>query len=405
MKRTSRGSSRTEACKAWIKPIAAVTGMALSLSLSGNIFIAHGFSNTHPHNLRNSRRSTSLSVIGSGAASILAGSIGGAIGVGVAYPLDTLKTKSQVYGQQKSQKRLSPPTTNTLANSTTAAPFPPPGVVCNAEDCYIVESPEDDLISLVKIILDAEGISGFFGGVKAMMIGQALIKSIAFGSNEFALGVLNDYNLFGVTQSLASQGVEQMGGAIGGEGEGAAVATSFVTLVLAASFSGFVTSFIVAPVERVKVMMQAQQNSLYANELECIQAVLENEGWAGLFSRGLGPTLAREVPSYAIYFVVYGVLMQTPTAIALGSVAPLVCGAISGCACWIPVYPIDVVKTLVQNTEGGDSVSSVDVAVKLYEDEGLGGFYNGLTPKMLRASVNHAVTFWVYDLMLGILVK
>ena len=156
--------------------------------------------------------------------------------------------------------------------------------------------------------------------------------------------------------------------------------------------------------ERVKVMMQAQQNSLYANELECIQAVLENEGWTGLFSRGLGPTLAREIPSYAIYFVVYGVLMQTATAENLGSVAPLVCGALSGCACWVPVYPIDVVKTLVQNTEGGESVSSIDVAVKLYKDDGIGAFYNGLTPKMLRASVNHAVTFYVYDLVMGVLV-
>lgn len=80
--------------------------------------------------------------------------------------------------------------------------------------------------------------------------------------------------------------------------------------------------------ERVKVMMQAQQNSLYANELECVRAVLQNEGWTGLFSRGLGPTLAREVPSYGIYFVVYGVLMQTAVAENLGSVAPLIFGAI-----------------------------------------------------------------------------
>ena len=75
-------------------------------------------------------------------------------------------------------------------------------------------------------------------------------------------------------------------------------------------------------------MMQAQQNSIYANELECIQAVLQNEGWTGLFSRGLGPTLVREVPSYAIYFVVYGVLMQSSLAEGLGGVAPLVFGAI-----------------------------------------------------------------------------
>mmetsp|Transcript_25770 Transcript_25770/g.53837 ORF Transcript_25770/g.53837 Transcript_25770/m.53837 type:complete len:170 (+) Transcript_25770:267-776(+) len=156
--------------------------------------------------------------------------------------------------------------------------------------------------------------------------------------------------------------------------------------------------------ERVKVMMQAQQNSLYANELECIQAVLETEGFSGLFSRGLGPTLAREIPSYAIYFVVYGVLMQTSQAQNLGTVAPLVCGAISGCACWVPVYPIDVVKTLVQNTEGGAEASSIEVARQLYEDEGIGAFYNGLTPKMLRASVNHAVTFYVYALMMDALV-
>jgi hypothetical protein len=76
----------------------------------------------------------------------------------------------------------------------------------------------------------------------------------------------------------------------------------------------------------------------------------------------------------------------------------------SGCACWIPVYPIDVIKTLVQNTEGGDSSSAIDVAIQLYKDEGVGAFFNGLTPKMLRASVNHAVTFWVYDLMMDVLV-
>jgi len=302
--------------------------------------------------------------------------------VGVAYPFDTLKTKSQVYSQQQSQQRQKQQSQ--------------PGTVRDLP----IESPEDDLISLVKLILEVEGIGGFFGGVKAMMIGQALIKSVAFSANELALGALHDNEglggLLGVANDVAAAGVVD-----GGDG---AVATSFVTLLLAASFSGFVTSFLVAPVERVKVMMQAQQDATYANEIECIKAVLENEGWTGLFSRGLGPTLAREIPSYGIYFVVYGVLMQTTMAQSLGSVAPLVFGAMSGCACWIPVYPIDVVKTLVQNTEGGDSANSIEVAVQLYNEEGIGAFFNGLTPKMIRASVNHAVTFFVYDLMMDALV-
>jgi len=328
---------------------------------------------------------TSLSVIGTGAASLLAGSVGGAIGVGVAYPLDTLKTKSQVYSSQQSRQMK-----DELMQQSES------GVVRSGDDIYKVESPEDDLISLVKLILEEEGISGFYGGVKAMMIGQALIKSVAFSANALALESLTDFDW----DSLG------LGQVIGTPEQHAVISSSFLTLILAASFAGFVTSFLVTPVERVKVMMQAQSTNdgAYANELECIKAVLDNEGFLGLFSRGLGPTLAREVPSYAIYFVVYGLLIHTSIAENnLGATAPLVCGAMSGCACWIPVYPIDVIKTLVQNTEGGDSSSAIDIAVQLYKDEGPGAFFNGLTPKMLRASVNHAVTFWVYDLIMDAL--
>jgi solute carrier family 25 carnitine/acylcarnitine transporter 20/29 len=256
-------------------------------------------------------------LIGTGAASLLAGSVGGAIGVGVAYPLDTLKTKSQVYSSQQ-QRRIKNELTQqqeqqiaTQENTKGVGhEISESGVVRSGDDFYKVESPEDDLISLVKLILEEEGIAGFFGGVKAMMIGQALIKSVAFSANALALESLKEYDWDALDLGISS---------------------SFLTLILAASFSGFVTSFLVTPVERVKVMMQAQSTSaaLYANELECIQAVLNNEGFFGLFSRGLGPTLAREVPSYAIYFVVYGLLIHTSVAENnLGAAAPLVCGAI-----------------------------------------------------------------------------
>ena len=344
--------------------------------------------------------STSLSVIlGTGAASLLAGSLGGAVGVGVAYPFDTLKTKSQVYRRERqrtSKKRDAP--TSDVDGDELMIKVDTPIIEHHDDDDNEYDNnidhdvPEDDnLLSLIIQILKNEGIAGFFGGVRGMMAGQAIIKSVAFSTNELALGVLmnnnnHDASLLGVSSGTTT--------------------SSFGMLILAAGFSGFVTSFLVAPVERVKVMMQAQQQSsvTYTNELECIQAVLKQEGWNGLFLRGLGPTMLREVPSYAIYFVVYRVLMNSFEG-NLGSAAPLLCGAISGCACWIPVYPIDVVKTLVQNTEGGSSSeSAIDVAIQLYRDEGIQVFFNGLTPKMLRASVNHAVTFWVYDMVIDVLI-
>jgi solute carrier family 25 carnitine/acylcarnitine transporter 20/29 len=154
-------------------------------------------------------------------------------------------------------------------------------------------------------------------------------------------------------------------------------------------------------VERIKVMMQASEKSFYENELHCAEAVISAEGWEGLLVRGLGTTIAREVPSYAVYFVLYGFLMQTPIAIFLGGFAPLIFGALSGCASWLPVYPVDVVKTLIQNTEGKEGHVNVwDVIHELYSEGGIAAFFDGLKPKMLRAAVSHAVTFWTYSIVM-----
>ena len=280
-------------------------------------------------------------------ASVLAGSVAGAIGVGVAFPLDTLKTKSQVLGQKY---------TDDNGKSLSLGMWP-----------------------LIQLIYQEEGLIGFYGGVKAMMIGQAFIKALAFSANTFALQILQA-NMF-VTNHFPN----------------------LIRLLIAATFSGFMTSFLVAPFERIKVMMQAAdaKDGEYGNEIDCMRAVLATEGLIGLMGRGLMPTILREVPSYGIYFVLYGVLMKTPLFIWLGTFAPLVAGAASGCASWLPVYPIDVVKTLIQNTEGGEKENSWKISKQLYADGGIGAFYDGLTPKMLRAAVNHSVTFQLYVMMMS----
>ncbi len=125
-----------------------------------------------------------------------------------------------------------------------------------------------------------------------------------------------------------------------------------------------------------------QADRKYRNELDCFRAIVKAEGCYGLFSRGLGSTLAREIPSYGIYFFLYGFLSQTPVAASLGPIAPLVFGALSGMASWVPVYPIDVVKTLVQNTDGSVSLGTTEVTKKLFLEKGIAGFFDGLTPKV-----------------------
>ena len=112
---------------------------------------------------------------------------------------------------------------------------------------------------------------------------------------------------------------------------------------------GFVTSFLVNPIERIKILMQSDKNGQYSSEIDCAVKVIQQDGLKGLLVRGLDATLAREIPGYGLYFVCYSLLMTSAVGVTLGpNLSPLVCGAAAGCLSWIPVFPFDVVKTYVQ---------------------------------------------------------
>jgi hypothetical protein len=102
------------------------------------------------------------------------------------------------------------------------------------------------------------------------MMKLAIIKSVAFSAN----GSANSYLDINFTSMPA-----------------------VVILLIAACFAGFVTSFLVTPIERVKVLMQA--SNTYKNEFDCLKSVVQNDpsGVLGLFSKGLGLTLVR-LPRY-----------------------------------------------------------------------------------------------------------
>lgn len=253
-----------------------------------------------------------------------------------------------------------------------------------------------DTWQVMRHVYETEGIAGFLGGIRIMMMGQGMVKACSFTVNTVVL----NWEVAHASSQTDSP-------------------TTAMFLIAAAS-AGFVSSFIVNPVERVKILLQAASSSdrKSESELECIQRVLKSEGLGGFLGRGLGTTMLREIPSDAIYFSVYGLLMQAigggiggsgETMVLAPWLASLLFGATSGVASWIPVYPVDYVKTLVQDTNGSEEQNSSSVVVArdtwqvvqdLYASGGVGAFYDGIGPKLLRAGVFHAVTFWVYDTIL-----
>lgn len=231
------------------------------------------------------------------------------------------------------------------------------------------------------------------------MVGQAFIKAIQFAVNEITFLWLEKHS------NLSS---------------------NVIKMAIAGTLAGLLSSFVVSPVELVKIRMQTQNKKTnhkkdddaaddssleYKHELDCARRIVKDEGWRALFFHGLGITIIREIPSFAFYFVAYGLLAKSAMADILGGhAAPLIFGAMAGWAMWIPTYPIDIVKTIVQvqkarenGARNPEMLNSRQITAKMYRAGGLGAFFDGLEPKLARAAVKHAVTFWVYEVIMGFL--
>eukprot|EP00607_Mallomonas_marina_P002868 CAMPEP_0182428432 /NCGR_PEP_ID=MMETSP1167-20130531/23024_1 /TAXON_ID=2988 /ORGANISM="Mallomonas Sp, Strain CCMP3275" /LENGTH=245 /DNA_ID=CAMNT_0024611355 /DNA_START=327 /DNA_END=1067 /DNA_ORIENTATION=+ len=238
---------------------------------------------------------------------------------------------------------------------------------------------------MAQIVLQEEGIGGFYGGVGGVMFGEAFVKATLFGANAFALNKIAAFSHMNVAS------------------------LPFFELCLAAAFSGAVASILITPIERVKILMQSDKTGKYSSELDCLQQVLAKDGLIGWLTRGLDGTVIRELPATMIYFGLYSVLIHSTVGEMLGPVAPLLCGGVAGTLSWAPNYHSDVIKTHMQHTHGGADVlqdgsgdmingyNYFDTAKLLYKRDGSGVFFEGMAPKLMRAGVNHAVTFLVYD--------
>jgi hypothetical protein len=134
----------------------------------------------------------------------LAGGVGSAIGVFIAYPIDVLKTKAQIKACSNSNNK-------------------------NDDDENAGTVKNDSTIDTARNIYRIEGIAGLFGGVMTTMIGSALISAVSFSANELAVSVLSAASLFGVASDSRA-------------------VTPFAILLLAACFSGFIQTFVVIPV-------------------------------------------------------------------------------------------------------------------------------------------------------------
>ena len=280
----------------------------------------------------------------------VAGGFGGSCLVLVGHPLDLLKVRLQTQ------------------------PTPGPG-----------EKPlYTGTFDAMKKIMKYEGPRGFYKGMAAPLVGVAPIFAVSF----FGFNVGKSIQQKTPTDKL-----------------------SYTQLFGAGCVAGVFSTVIMAPGERIKCLLQVQQNAAtakYAGPVDCAKQLYREGGIRSIY-RGTMATLARDVPGSGMYFMSYEFLQNvlTPEGKSRSDISPLrtlFAGGMAGILNWVVAIPPDVLKSRLQIAPEGKYPNGMrSVFTELMREEGLMSMYKGFTPVMLRAFPANAACFMGYEVAMKFL--
>jgi solute carrier family 25 carnitine/acylcarnitine transporter 20/29 len=186
-------------------------------------------------------------------------------------------------------------------------------------------------------------------------------------------------------------------------------------LFVSGAVSGIANTIVATPVEHIRIRLQVQSagDKLYNGPIHCIKTIYKNHGIAGLY-KGQAITTLRESLGFGFYFLAYEYLVQDSikrngfkSRADLPTWQVITFGAAAGYALWIPLFPVDVIKSKIQ-TDGFSGPSrkyagSLDCLRHIIRQNGISGLYKGFTPCLLRAAPVNAATFVAFEAAMKLL--
>jgi hypothetical protein len=191
---------------------------------------------------------------------------------------------------------------------------------------------------------------------------------------------------------------------------------------MAGSYTGSFMSIFGAPIEFIKVQRQLNIGTK-KNAIDWVRFIVKQKGLKGLYS-GYQFHAPVEILGTGFYFMVYetfkhnafhytdkinasnteaGAIGTDATTYTFGKPLginqawiPLVGGGLAGSLSWILVFPLDVIKSMVQK-EAFTNTSVKDLVLMRFKEFGLGGFYRGLSMQLIRSFPVHSLNFYVYE--------
>jgi len=184
--------------------------------------------------------------------------------------------------------------------------------------------------------------------------------------------------------------------------------------------SATISKTAVAPIERIKLLLQVQATSTqitdpYKGIVDCASRVYKEQG-AGAFWRGNTANIIRYFPTQALNFAFkdkFKEMFVRPAAEVgfwLFFLGNLAAGGAAGASSLMFVYPLDFARTRL-GADVGKSKSErqfdglVDCIKKIYKSDGLGGLYQGFAASIAGIIVYRAAFFGGYDTLKAVCIQ
>ncbi|XP_069119203.1 solute carrier family 25 member 45-like isoform X2 [Argopecten irradians] len=197
--------------------------------------------------------------------------------------------------------------------------------------------------------------------------------------------------------------------------------THYTNVYLAGCVGGAAFQVVAIPFDYIKVVLQSQikhnkegpfgsphRTGYFRGPVEATVHTYRTVGLTGLYKGGTVMAV-RDVPTCGLYMLTYSYigdfLRQKQWTDSRGIIAELISGGCAGSLAWFATMPFDVIKSRYQADFSGLYKRPLDCAIASYKEEGFRVFYRGTFVTCLRAFPSCAVAMLVYSYVLDKLKK
>ncbi|PIA15893.1 putative mitochondrial carnitine/acylcarnitine carrier protein [Coemansia reversa NRRL 1564] len=238
--------------------------------------------------------------------------------------------------------------------------------------------------------LAENGIRGMYRGMAAPLVGATPVFAICFWGYDMGQKIMRSAYNMSPTDKLSTN-----------------------QILFAGAFSAIPTTAVMAPVERIKCVLQVASangsGTAYKGPADAALSIVRAGGITSLF-KGTCATLLRDIPGSVAYFGAYEFIKKALTGnnAGEGPISPLAivtAGGLAGMATWTVAIPPDVLKSRLQTAPEGRYSGVRQVFVEMMRTEGPGALFRGVGPALLRAFPANAACFLGVEVSLQLMNK